>query len=177
MESFVKFCPICKNKNDRDAIVCVHCGASLETYFGDETGTTRLTDIQARGTDKLGTLPLDAASVPPGGIAIYVEGTTDYVFMCSEEEFVIGRKTTDTSGAFIDLTKLGAYHLGLSRRHALIRRTDHGYEVMDLASSNGTWLNNEHLEPNRPYPLASGAQLRLARMHFYILYHFVEEVH
>ena len=172
-----RFCPVCKNRNDREAIVCVHCGASLDNYLMDEAGTTRSTEMQTDGTGKIGELPIDEALVPVGGIAIYVESTSksNPVFLYSDEEFVIGRKVEETSEAFLDLSPIGGYHLGLSRRHALIRRSEHGYEVIDLSSSNGTWLNGKRLIPNQPYPLTSGSQLRLARMRFFVLYRPVPE--
>jgi len=170
-----KFCSICKNKNDREAIVCVHCGAVLETYLADSAGTTRSTGVQTKGTEKTGELFIDEAMAPVSGIAIYVAGTAKPVFLSSDQEFIIGRKVQATSEVFLDLSKLGGYYLGLSRRHAMIRRTEHGYEVTDLSSSNGTWLNDERLIPHKPYLLTSGSQLRFARMQFFVLYRPVPE--
>jgi pSer/pThr/pTyr-binding forkhead associated (FHA) protein len=113
--------------------------------------------------------------VPAGGIAFYVEGTSRPVFSCSDKEFVVGRKVGETAGPLLDLSPFGGYHLGLSRRHALIRKIGHGYEIMDLSSSIGTWLNDERLAPNKTYPLANGSQLRLARMRFFVAYRSVLE--
>ncbi len=169
MDISAKYCPICKNKNDPDAIVCIHCGASLETYL-DDSPKTRTTDVQTNGMGKSGELSIDEALIPVGGIAVYVEGTSNPVFSYYGNEFVIGRKVDGTSEALLDLAPLGGYHLGLSRRHATIRKTKQGYEVIDLSSSNGTWLNDERLTPNKPYPLTSGSQLRLARLRFFVLY-------
>ena len=52
----------------------------------------------------------------------------------------------------------------------MIRRTDEGYVLIDLASTNGSWLNDDRLAPNKPYPLPSGSQLRFGRMRLLILY-------
>lgn len=169
-----KFCPICKNKNDRDAIICVHCGASLDSFVTD-SATTRNTELPTIVTEKAGAFKIDEGKIRPGEIAIFVEGSSKPIFSSSEKEFVIGRKVGETSEVLLDLAVLGGYHLGLSRRHVAIRRTDHEYEIVDLASSNGTWLNNERLVPNKPYRLASGSQLRLARMKLYVLYRPVLE--
>jgi pSer/pThr/pTyr-binding forkhead associated (FHA) protein len=165
----LKFCPICKNKNDRDAIICVHCGAPLESY-GSDSPTTRNTELPTIVGEKIGAFRLDDAKIPTGQIAVYVEGSSKPIFSTADKEFVIGRKVSEISDVSLDLAALGGYHLGLSRRHAAIRRTDHEYEVIDLASSNGTWLNNERLTPNKPYRLTSGSQLRLARMNLLIVY-------
>jgi pSer/pThr/pTyr-binding forkhead associated (FHA) protein len=47
--------------------------------------------------------------------------------------------------------------------------------VIDLSSRNGTWLNDDQLIPDKPYPFASGSQLRLARLRLFVLYRPVLE--
>ena len=177
MDIFEKFCPICKQKNELEAIVCVRCGTSLEAYAMGGADITRTTEVQTRVMERMGELLIDEALIPAAGIALYLAGTSDPVFLTSEKEFVIGRKVEEegTAEAFLDLAKFGAYQMGLSKRHATIRRTEHGYEVIDLSSRNGTWLNDEQLIPNKPYPFASSAQLRLARMRLFGLYRPVLE--
>lgn len=165
----MKFCPVCKNKNDRDAIICVHCGAALDINF-PESATTRTTEVPVTLAAKPGEWLYDEAAVPAGSIAIYVEGAAKPVFLSSEKEFILGRKVEETSQVMLDLSVLGGYHLGLSRLHAIIRRAAQGYEIMDLGSSNGTWLNDERLVPHKPYPLTNGSQLRLARMRLFVVY-------
>jgi hypothetical protein len=164
-----RFCPVCKNKNDPQAIVCIHCGASLDIYFTD-SAATKTTEVQTKIDGKTGALHIDETLIPVNGIAIYVEGTSNPVFKFFGEEFVIGRKVDGGSEVLLDLSPLGGYHLGLSRRHATIRKVERGYEIMDLSSSNGTWLNDQRLVPNKSYLLTSGSQLRLARMRFFVLY-------
>ena len=172
LDIFEKFCPVCKQKNELEAIVCIHCGSSLEAYPMNETELTRTTDMQTKVIERMGELLIDEALIPIGGIALYLVGTSDPVFLTSEKEFVIGRKVEEdgTTEAFLDLAKLGGYQMGLSKRHAMIRRAEHGYEVLDLSSRNGTWLNEDQLMPNKPYPFTNGSQLRLARMRLFVLY-------
>ena len=175
---FEKFCPICKQKNELEAIVCTRCGASLETDPMDELAITRTTEVQTRVVERMGELLVNEALVPAGGIALYLAGTSEPVFLSAEKEFVIGRKVEDdgTTNSFLDLAKFGAYQLGLSKQHAMIRRAEHRYEVIDLSSRNGTWLNEQQLMPGKTYPLASGSHLRLARMRLFILYRPVLEI-
>jgi FHA domain len=169
-----KFCPVCKKKNAFEAAVCMYCGASLEVLSTD-SATTKGTELPTDGTEKAGEEVFDEAAIPVDGIAFYVDGISEPVFSNSKKEFIMGRKVEETSGELFDLSKIGGYHLGVSRRHALIRRTSSGYEVMDLSSSNGTWLNDERLIPNKAYPLARGSQLRLARVRLFVLYRSVTE--
>ena len=175
MDISEKFCPICKNKNDREALVCRHCGALFDKHLMDAVATTRNAGPQTNEAESIEELRIDEALVPGGGIAIYIAGTTNPVFLCSDREFVIGRKMQETSESFLDLSNLGGYLLGLSRRHARIRRTARGYEIIDLSSTNGTWLNAERLTPQQPYSLASGSQLRLGRMRLFVLYRSLVE--
>jgi len=172
LDIFEKFCPICKQKNESEAIVCTRCGTSLEEFPMGGSDITRTTEVQTRVIERMGELLINEALIPAGGIAMYLAGTSDPVFLSSEKEFVIGRKVEGdgTTEAFLDLAASGGYQMGLSKRHAMIRRADHGYEVIDLSSRNGTWLNEAQLIPDKPYPFASGSQLRLARMRLFVLY-------
>jgi hypothetical protein len=172
LDIFEKFCPICKQKNESEAIVCARCGTSLEEFPMGGSDITRTTEVQTRVIERMGELLINEALIPAGGIAMYLAGTSDPVFLSSEKEFVIGRKVEGdgTTEAFLDLATSGGYQMGLSKRHAAIQRADHGYEVIDLSSRNGTWLNEAQLIPDKPYPFASGSQLRLARMRLFVLY-------
>jgi hypothetical protein len=165
-----KFCPVCKNKNELEAVVCGHCGAALEDPSMDPGAETKTTDMPSLVPEGIGDWSIDEAAVPEGGIAVYVKDVFKPVYIDFKGEFVMGRRVGTTSEPLLDLSPLGGYHLGLSRRHAIIRRTEHGYEVLDLGSVNGTWMNDQRLVPHKSYPLASGSHLRLGRMHLLVLY-------
>lgn len=172
MEINEKFCPVCKNKNERNAIVCIHCGASLESHRLDSPATTKNAEVPEIVSAKIANPPIDDALIPDDGIAIYAAGTSKPVYLRFDKELIFGRRGEEPSdGALLDLSELGGYQMGISRRHAMIRRGEPGYEIIDLASTNGSWLNDERLVPNKPYPLKSGAQLRFGRMRLLILYH------
>ena len=64
----------------------------------------------------------------------------------------------------LDLTDDGAAELGVSRRHALIQLGDHGPVLVDQNSINGTWIDQEQLIPDKPYPLPRIAQVRFGRL-------------
>ena len=163
-------CPICNTKNELEAIVCGNCGAVLEDPFMDPGARTKTTNKEALTPEKIKDWLIDETSVPESGIAVYLEGGFNPVYVDSKREFVVGRKVGTTSEGLLDLSASGGYHLGVSRRHAVIRRTEHGYEVLDLGSANGTWLNDERLPPHKAYPLASGSHLRLGNMRLFVLY-------
>jgi pSer/pThr/pTyr-binding forkhead associated (FHA) protein len=174
LDSIEKICPTCRNNNEQNAAVCRHCGAPLHTT-GNLTATTRNTEIQINYSEKFEDLNVDEKIIPADGIAVYFAGTTKPVEVLTNKEFVIGRRVVETSESFLDLSDFDGFKMGLSRRHALIRQTVSGYEIIDLASTNGTWLNDERLVPYTPYPLQSGSQLRLSRIRLFIFHRLAAE--
>lgn len=174
MNSSEKFCPVCKNINKYEAAVCRHCGAALNTA-SKLTATTRNTEININYSEKPEELHIDESIIPSDGVAVYFEGTTKPVEILTDKEFVVGRRVVATPESFLDLSDFDGFKMGLSRRHAMIRRAESGYEIIDLSSTNGTWLNDERLVPYKTYPLASGSQLRLSRIRLIVFYRLVPE--
>jgi len=171
-------CPICKESNELEAIICEHCGAVLDDPFMDPGARTKKTHVPVVA-EPIRDWSMDEAAVPDKGIAVYIEGEFNPAYIDSRGEFVIGRKvgtTLDFQEGLFDLSPLGGYSQGVSRRHAVIRCTECGYEILDLGSVNGTWLNDERLVPHKYYPLASGAHVRLSSMRLFVLYHLVAEI-
>ena len=174
----MKICPICKSSNELEAVVCQHCGAALEDPFMDPGAKTKRTDISAVIPEGAKDWSIDKTAVPDHGIAVYLEGEFNPVRIDVREEFVIGRRsgtTSNVSDGVLDLSPMGGYGRGVSRRHVVILRTKHEYEILDLGSVNGTWLNDERLVPQKNYPLASGSHLRLGSMRLFVLYRPLKE--
>jgi len=166
-----KFCPVCKNKNVRTATVCSYCGSLLEENLTNMVATTKNTGGQTSlPMENVGSF-IDSALIPADGIGVYAAGAFKPYYIRVEKEIIIGRKSEASSEVILDLSDLDAFNMGLSRRHAMIRRTEAGFEVLDLSSTNGTWLNGERLLPNKPYSFASGAQLRIGRMRLFVMFH------
>lgn len=145
----------------------------MDAQHPGPTATTKNAERPELVSAKITEAPIDDAKIPEDGIAVYAASTSKPVYLRFDKELVFGRASDDEplEEALLDLTGLGGYQKGISRRHAKIRRTEDGYEIMDLASTNGSWMNDERLVPNKAYPLASGAQLRFARMRLLVLYH------
>lgn len=166
-------CPVCKTANEPEAIHCTHCGAMLDDPSGELQHKTKTTDMQALTPEMIQEWVLKntkEAQVPDSGIAFYVDGHSMPAYIDPEGEFVLGRKVGTTSEPLLDLAPFAGYSLGVSRRHVVVRKRGDGYEIIDLGSVNGTWLNEERLVPHRSYPLPSGSHLRLGRMRILVLY-------
>src|SRR3569832_359007 len=116
-------CPVCHHKNEVEAVVCGNCGAALEDLFMDPGAKTKTTDMHAVGPETIQDWSIDRAAIPERGIAVYVEGAFQPAYVDSKGEFVIGRKVVDSaSDVSFDLSAQGGYHLGISRRLAVIQR-------------------------------------------------------
>jgi hypothetical protein len=160
-----KFCPVCHNLNEDTATFCVTCGSVLE---GRSTDLVTITDHASPTADA--SAFIDTALIPAGGVAIYIAGAPKPFYLSLDKDLILGRQVGLTADTVLDLTSMAAFSMGVSRRHAMLRRAGSDFEVLDLASRNGTWLNAERLVPNQPYRFASGSQLRLAQMPLFIMY-------
>jgi ribosomal protein L40E len=156
-------CSQCHHENKRGAQKCAKCGARLITTIPvpdtppQQPSTTKLTeDI---------TLP---TSLKPETILLSIAGFPQPVFIKGASEIVLGRHIPDDPLDVVDLTKYNAHLLGVSRRHAMIRVLRDQYSIEDLGSANGTWLNENRLEPGRPYALTGGDQVRLGQLILFI---------
>lgn len=169
-----KFCPVCRYKNEPTATVCAYCGSPLEYSQVSPTTTRRVNRKEEEAT----VLPQAVEEAlkktfnpPEEGIAIYVKDYAAPVETLKLDEFILGRHVSDeVEQAFVDLKPFGGYENGVSRRHARIRRTDHGFEILDLGSSNGTWMNKKRLVPDQPYLLENGAQVFLGRLQIFVIF-------
>jgi len=80
-------------------------------------------------------------------------------------DLVVGRADNVTDYVpEIDLTPHGAYRLGLSRRHALIRMQEGKLVVKDLGSRNGTYVNGIAVQAGTTQPLKAGDELRFGNL-------------
>ncbi len=165
-----KFCPICKHKNSIDAKACEYCGAQ----FVSDRKTSFITEKVIVPAD----FPLPEPRtktdelIPEGGIAIFMVDLPKPIAVLDIDIFILGRKTEETAEKIeeiVDLTPYGAYAAGVSRQHAMIVRKEKYFEIIDMDSTNGVWLNENRLSPAKPYPLFSGATIRLGQFQLQVI--------
>lgn len=94
-----------------------------------------------------------------------IVGSTGVLTLDVKQDVIVGRSdTTDNFSAGLDLTQYGAYQLGLSRKHARIRRNGTQLELEDTGSRNGTFVNEQQLDPHVPYVVRDGDVVRFGNM-------------
>lgn len=164
-------CPNCNNDNEISAAVCAHCGASLEGYATKLVALPENYARQAALLTETAQRFIDVSLIPEEGVGIYVMGESKPYYLHIYKELIIGRTANDGLESALDLTELNAVNMGVSRRHAMIQRTEPGYQIIDLSSRNGTWLNSDRLAANKPYSFASGSKIRIGQMNLVVMYH------
>jgi pSer/pThr/pTyr-binding forkhead associated (FHA) protein len=127
------YCAECGFQNSEAANFCARCGAMLEREGVDAETTLSYTPEA---------LAEDASSRVEGveGPALVVRsggGRSGEAFLLRQESTTIGR-SPDCDVFLDDVT--------VSRRHAVITEQDGRFEVEDLGSLNGTFLNRHRIE-------------------------------
>ena len=93
--------------------------------------------------------------------------------ICITDRAVIGRMDAESTEAVdIDLMPYGGREQGVSRRHAALYRHRTTMTLVDLDSSNGTYLNGVRLIPHQPRLLREGDEVRLGNMCFHISFDY-----
>jgi pSer/pThr/pTyr-binding forkhead associated (FHA) protein len=132
----------------------------------------------ASTTRKIDTQELNVGVKPAAGNAL-LQGHTTVIFAVVDSDIVlpvhiadrvvIGRKDWETDeNVGIDLMPYGGRERGVSRRHAVLYRNRHVVTLIDMNSTNGTYINGTKLIAYQPRLLREGDELRLGNMRFLI---------
>lgn len=139
----IKICPNCNYRNQAQQPDCEKCGTSLFK-----------TDVT------------DAPALAPPKLSVNHRA----LFVPTQVEIIIGRTDRATGWSpDIDLTPFGdSSTTGVSRRH--VRLIWNGeWQIEDLGSLNGTYLNHLRLKPGEVRPLKVGSVIQVGRL--FIVYH------
>ena len=85
---------------------------------------------------------------------LFISAATKKTFR-SQSRDILGREGTRNNEVFADIDTV-------SRKHAQIFFNEVNWEIEDLGSSNGTFINDAELSLNRRYPLQAGDVVKLS---------------
>ena len=162
-------CSNCQYKNVSGAVFCAECGAQLD---GVETLVTQaITDEQIEEELKKRTARPEPVSAPSNSwISLHLMDSGKILPLASRNEFTLGRLSEGQPiMPDIDLTPYQAYASGVSRLHAVVKRDNNRVAVMDLGSSNGTYVNGRRLNPHTEESLSHGDIVALGKLKIQIL--------
>ncbi len=158
----MRVCVACHHENPTDAEVCARCGAQLRI-----TGTVLLGVVSE--DDPITVSSWDQASVESGSIAFLCAGNPKQLVVEVKEGVILGRGKFNEPLPSLDLTPFRAGLLGVSRQHAAIRPSGDGYTIMDMNSTNGTWVNAIKLTPNNSLLLHNRDMIKLGDLTMFTL--------
>jgi hypothetical protein len=108
---------------------------------------------------------------PSMAIVLHIDEATEPLIIEPAERFIVGRLDRQRGIApDLDLTPYGAVEKGISREHAEMRSSEDELVLVDLGSTNGTFINENQLTPSVPEVLHDGDLIRLGQMRLHIYF-------
>ncbi|WKZ44064.1 MAG: FHA domain-containing protein [Anaerolineales bacterium] len=150
-------------------VYCVECGAQID---GVETLVTKaITDQEIDEELKKNAPQPEAEAMPANSwLSLHLMDSGKILPLASRNEFTLGRLSEGQPiMPDIDLTPYQAYASGVSRLHAVVKRDANRVVVMDLGSSNGTYLNGRRLNPHLEEALSHGDIVALGKLKLQVL--------
>lgn len=159
-EENLQTCGKCGKPNQAGAAFCYSCG---EILLSSRSSSTRQLEETISTRRKLGASYFGSRSK----LVIEIANSGDCMeIIPTDHDIVIGRSTNATAlSPDIDLTHYDAEALGVSRLHVSIKRSDKSLTIMDMNSSNKTYLNGQVLHPNEVRVLSDNDEIRLGRLY------------
>jgi len=162
-------CKNCQHKNVSGTLFCSECGAQLD---GIETlNTQSITQEEIASDLKKRPAAMEPPSSPVNSwISLHLMDSGKILPLASRNEFTMGRLSEGQPiMPDIDLTPYQAYASGVSRLHAVVKRDANRTVIMDLGSSNGTYLNGRRLNPHMEEELRHGDVIALGKLKIQVL--------
>jgi hypothetical protein len=160
-------CSNCQHKNVAGAMFCAECGAQLD---GVETLVTQAITDEQIAEDLKKKSPRPEAVPANSWISLHLMDSGKILPLASRNEFTLGRLSEGQPiMPDIDLTPYQAYASGVSRLHAVVKRDAERVLVMDLGSSNGTYVNGRRINPHVEESLSHGDILALGKLKIQVL--------
>lgn len=159
-------CPNCQHKNLDGTVFCSECGIQLSGLQPIVTQNISAENIPAMERKRTANFPKDLDT----WASLHLLDSGHILPLGDRTEFTLGRVSeAQPIMPDIDLTPYQAYANGVSRLHAVLKREGSRVLVMDLGSSNGTYLNGKRLTPNVDQTLSHGDMLALGKLKIQIL--------
>jgi len=158
-------CTNCGEANREGMLFCEICGYGLTgSNPGQATIPTR--QISDAEDDSIAKATWGAARFKQGSsIVIHVRDSEDPVTVEPSKRVIFGRSdNSSTVKPDVDFAPYGAVEKGVSRQHAALEVNEDTLMLLDVGSSNGTYLNGQRLLPNQPRVLRDGDEVRLGKL-------------
>lgn len=161
-------CPNCQHKEISGAIYCSKCGAQLVDIT---IATHKINAAETPPDIDVSTGRLRTPSAPlQSWISLHLIESGQILPLADRTEFTLGRSAEGQPIVpDVDLSSYNAYANGVSRLHAAIKLIKNQVIIVDLGSSNGTYLNGTRLSPYIEMPIAHGDIIYLGKLKIQVL--------
>ena len=161
-------CPNCQHREMSGAIYCSKCGAQLveAAFITHKIHTAEASEQIINDLEKAETPRVSLQS----RISLHLVENGQILPLADRTEFTLGRAAEGQPIVpDVDLSAFDAYANGVSRLHAAIKLVSNRVVIVDLGSSNGTYLNGKRLSPYIESPVTHGDLVHLGKLKIQVL--------
>jgi pSer/pThr/pTyr-binding forkhead associated (FHA) protein len=144
------FCTNCGSRNPEGANFCGTCGMPLRSDAGEDTTVTFSLETEGEGEEEF-SVPVDELEEGKAIVVVRRGPNAGTKFFLDKDVVTCGRNPS--SDIFLD-------DVTVSRRHAEIRRKEGSFQLEDVGSLNGTFVNRHRVESTT---LNSGDEIQVGK--------------
>ena len=164
-------CPSCQHTEILGALFCSQCGAQLVTISAPDLQKDPMAENISNIKKNTNSKHIPPAWKGQTRISLHLIESGQILPLAERTEFSLGRIAEGQPiMPDIDLTPFKAYDNGVSRLHALLRLAENHVAIIDLGSSNGTYVNGNRLMPSVEHPLNHGDMIHVGKLKIQILF-------
>ncbi|MFT7585791.1 MAG: pSer/pThr/pTyr-binding forkhead associated (FHA) protein [Cellvibrionaceae bacterium] len=156
-------CNECGQEEMAGTMFCSMCGASLIELEGKQAVAAVASEPEPPSL--MG--QSDNSKLAQSEIVLIIPTSGRRLYLKTTQEIYVGRSSDGSlHNPEINLELDGGGDLGVSRNHAMLKPDEQGggMVVLDLNSTNGTFLNQYRLPPELPYPLKNGDEVQFGNL-------------
>lgn len=126
--------------------------------------------LRQEGEGEAGSPQKPPAAPLQSWVSLHLIESGQILSLTDRTEFTLGRSVEGQPIIpDVDLSPYNAYANGVSRLHAAVKLVKNQAVIVDLGSSNGTYLNGVRLSPHIETPIAHGDLIFLGKLKLQIL--------
>jgi hypothetical protein len=160
-------CQNCKSQEPDGTIFCSECGTHLTEVNSVQTqkftpNTKELRESMQYNQEVPGKIG--------AWISLHLLESGQILPFTEQVEFTLGRLSENQPiEPDVDLSPYKAFDNGVSRLHAVIRHNEGNIVLVDLGSSNGSYVNGIRILPNTEHPLRHGDIVALGKLKMQVI--------